>query len=161
VAEPQGGAGFPHLKSFQANAFPDAALVHLNPFTSLTSMRLQAISYSSGMTGTEVCAALAGLTSLRCLAINTCADDLLPGTSSLTNLTSLYVKRVTCWEGVSNMRYLPPQLQELTMPIHLFGGMQPPVDLSHITGLTRLMAAAVDPNGCDGWAVWTAVWPVR
>jgi hypothetical protein len=45
VAAAQGNAKIPQLQSVHAVAFPAGALVHLHPFTTLTSLRLQDISY--------------------------------------------------------------------------------------------------------------------
>jgi hypothetical protein len=155
MAEAQGDAGIPQLQSVRGFASTIAALFHLQTFTSLTSLRLQGIKRKSPsiLDRAEACAAVAGLVSLRCLSINVQTDDLLPATSSLTNLTSLSIEHLTPYEGVPNLWYLPAQLQELTMTLYLDGDDQPHIDLSHVTGLTRLMAPAVDRTEHDGWVV--------
>jgi hypothetical protein len=66
-------------------------------------------------------------------------NELLPGTAALSNLTSLTVQQLH--DGVPHLQHLPQQLQELTMT--LFRGQPHAVDLSHVTGLTRLQAQAV------------------
>jgi hypothetical protein len=86
-------------------------------------------------------AALAGLTSLRCLVLNTASNELLPGTAALTNLTSLSLQQLRLDEGVPRLQHLPQQLKELTMT--LFGEQPHAVDLSHVTGLTRLLSKKV------------------
>jgi hypothetical protein len=174
VAAAQGNAKIPQLQSVHAVAFPAGALVHLHPFTTLTSLRLQAISYKRNMasnrppvpgywflrpapvvnnyfTSKEVCTALARLPSLRCLAVNTEEDDLLPATSSLTNLTSLSFEYEYCAGDVPTLRHPPPQLQEFTMSVNSSRGMRP--SFNHVTGLTRLMLQSVDINFQDGWVV--------
>jgi hypothetical protein len=154
MAEARGDPAIPQLQSVQAVAFPRGALIHLQTFTTLTSLQIQGVLGMHKVDVTvwqEACTALAGLTSLRCLTVEKNADGLLEGVGSLTNLTSLAVKQLRCTHGLPKLRHLPPQLQELTMTLYLNAQM-PPIDLSHVTGLTRLMAAA-DNNKCDGWLV--------
>jgi hypothetical protein len=88
------------------------------------------------------------------LSVSTAAGSLLPGTSSLTNLTSVSVLQLT-EEGVSNLRHLPAQLQELTLTFNPIDLLHVPVDLSHLTGLTRLIAAGDSTPAAGvvvGWA---------
>jgi hypothetical protein len=75
------------------------------------------------------------------------ANSLLPGTSSLTNLTSVSALQLT-EDGVPQLRYLPPQLQELTMTLSpKYHPAQPVVDLAHLAGVTRLIASGdCEPN---------------
>jgi hypothetical protein len=120
---------------------------------------MEGIKRINHMDKATACAALGSLVSLRCLDINALiSSDLLPATSSLTNLTSLSALGLTPHQGVLNLRHLPPQLQELTMSITTFFAPEtaetlPGIDLSHVTGLTRLMAPAVEQSVRDGWVV--------
>jgi hypothetical protein len=149
------------LQSIQGVAASLAVLSHLQPFTALTSLRLEGVSSMNQADKALACAALESLVSLRCLEINALTDpDLLPCTSSLTNLTSLSALALTPNEGVPNLRYLPPQLQELTMTMRLTREDQPVIDLSHVTGLTRL--TAVRRTGWLGdWALYEVGWAAR
>jgi hypothetical protein len=96
VSEAQGDVEGPQLQSLEAYAFPVNALVHLQAITTLTSLKMVGLNQGFDMAGP----ALEGLTSLRCLAVETQTDGLLSNTSSLTNLTSLSIKQLMPYEGV-------------------------------------------------------------
>jgi hypothetical protein len=49
--------------------------------------------------------------------------------------------------------HLPPQLQKLTMTLFLNDEDHPLINLSHITGLTRLDASGGESAGDNGWVV--------
>jgi hypothetical protein len=145
------------LRSVKAVTCPHAALSHLQAFTTLTSLSFEDLSEDLSDIPAKVdpCAALAGLTSLRCLSISTAAGSLLPGTSSLTNLTSLTAGQLT-EEGVKLLRHLPAQLQALTMTIVGYGANPSYIDLSHVTGLTRFIATSARKDSDPGYGLIVA-----
>jgi hypothetical protein len=83
---------------------------------------------------------------------DTIGSYVLPGTNSLTNLTCLSISHLYPDEGVPQLRHLPAQLQQLTMSLLCYESTPFTIDLSHVTGLTRL-AAAGDGQVQNGWIV--------
>lgn len=139
------------LRRIEAYALPPGTLARLQPFSALTSLSMQGLSDDRDHY-VEEAAALGRLTSLQHLVLNTASSDLLPGTSALTNLTSLSLGQLVAEKGVPRLQHLPPQLQELTMTLFLMPYVaKPVVDLSHVTNLTRLVA--VPGDGSSGLEV--------